>query len=270
MSRTGIQLAIKFEEKRLLEWLEDVKFVFCQPKFNGVRAWFDGDHLISSEGHIVTSVPHVVSALRDIEDSDGFDGELYRHGWALQQIRAVTGRTVNQHPDYGEIQFVVFDRKMPGMQVARIGQLERTPVFLPVRRAPYIQAYSVQTCEEYFHKAINNGYEGIVIRHPRAEYVEKRSTFMMKWKARLEDTFEIIEAVEGQGKYSGSLGALVVRNRSGDTFHVGSFKVNDQERLQLWEQREFLPGRYARVRFFELSMSGRPPSGVFVRLLEHR
>jgi len=273
MGRQGIQLAVKFEEKRLLKWLDEVGFVFAQPKLNGVRAWWDTNHLISSEGNVIDSVPHVPLRLKELGDWK-FDGELYHHGTALQSIRAITGRTVNRHDNYEKITFCVFDIKMDGIQVARLGQLER--IFgehgdtMAVKRVPHIQIYSVETALMYFHKAIDNRYEGIILRHPKAEYKESRSTFMMKWKARQEDTFEILEVLEGQGKYAGTLGALVVCNRDNKTFHVGSFRLNDLQRKDLWDGRDLLPGRYARVRFFELSESGLPPSGVFVRLLDQK
>ena len=64
--RHGIMLAYPLNENKLHKWTHNGKKVFVQPKFNGVRAWFNGKDLISSEGNVIVSVPHITMELRKI------------------------------------------------------------------------------------------------------------------------------------------------------------------------------------------------------------
>ena len=91
---------------------------------------------------------------------------------------------------------------------------------------------------------------------------------MMKWKPNKTDTYVIVQAFEGQGKFEGTLGSLLVEGSEGTRFLVGSFKITDGERAYLWSIRDQLPGKRATIRYTELSSRGKPPSSVFITLVE--
>src|SRR6185295_11347505 len=84
---------------------------FATPKLNGIRAmWVPGVGFISKDG-----VPYndgvLVTLERVLEPCKLFlDGELYVHGWSLQQINSVAG-VIRESPHEKEysMQFHVFD-----------------------------------------------------------------------------------------------------------------------------------------------------------------
>jgi hypothetical protein len=111
--------------------------------------------------------------------------------------------------------------------------------------------------------------------------------------------FEIVEVLEGRGKYAGSAGKLVVRlprtserrlestgrlagrlgsdrgRVPGDPTgprlvgreqlgEVGSFGCTDEKRQWIWDHRDELPGAVVKVRVQEITKRGVPRAGVFM------
>lgn len=279
MSRKGIMLCYPFEEKRLAKWQPPY---IIQPKLDGDRCRAIIDYqgtvvLLSSEENIITSVPHINSALsslhlRDIE----LDGELYIHGAPHEFIHSIVSRTENLHPDYKLCQFHVFDIVTSDIQLDRSSKLiDMIPrnISSPIQRVYTTTVDSLDDImrqQEYF---TDSGYEGFVIRSIDAPYVRKRSTQMMKFKPRKEDIYEIIgfqeeTSLDGVPKYS--LGALTCKGDDETSFNVGSGSLLTKEnREKLWETREKLIGKFARVKYQHLTHArGVPRFPVVVEIIE--
>ena len=98
--------------------------------------------------------------------------------------------------------------------------------------------------------AIDNGYEGIMIKDIDAKYVCKRHVAWLKQKPFIEVSLEITGVEEGTGKNEGRLGALVCSGiDDGKTIvvNVGSGFTDDQ-RIEFWRDRDSLPGQIVEVR----------------------
>lgn len=273
MPRQGIQLAYPYSAGRIKKWQRnaDLSFVFVQAKLNGERLKWDGCELLTSEGNQCVSVPHIVDELIRLFPNYPLDGEGYKHGWSKAQIRSVLGRRVNLHEQHEQIKFYVFDRPTQDEQHRRIVQLLQNRRFEKcehIIRVPTYRATSTDQIQQFVTEQVQDGYEGAIIRHPLAQYVEKRTPYMLKWKPGGRDDYKIVEMIEGTGKYEGTLGALVVVGSNGQKFHVGSFKLTDAERNDLWARRKELEGKsWAQIRYTELTDRGVPPSGVFECLI---
>jgi len=276
MSRSGIMLAVPFEEQRLQKWNDTV---IVQPKLDGERCrGIVGLEpiLVSSEGEIKNfACPHLVQALREIFFSLGrdleLDGELYIHGESHPEIHSIVSRTTNLHPLYYTIEYHVFDLiDETKSQLHRLKELKNISLIFPscIKLVPSIPAENLGDVREIFSRYISDGYEGIIIRHCDMPYVRKRSTFMMKFKPKKEDEYEIIGYVEGTGKYLGTIGAILCRGDDGTTFEVGSFSINDSERKLLWNMRAELTLFNCRVGYQHKLPSGKPKSSVFLSLTE--
>ena len=99
-------------------------------------------------------------------------------------------------------------------------------------------------------EAIDNGYEGIMIKDPEAIYECKRSVSWLKQKPYIEVSLEVVGVEEGTGKNEGRLGALVCSGRDDGkdiTVNVGSGFTDDQ-RIEFWTDRDSLPGQIVEVR----------------------
>jgi DNA ligase-1 len=98
--------------------------------------------------------------------------------------------------------------------------------------------------------AIDNGYEGIMIKDVDAVYEAKRSVSWLKQKPFIEVSLKITAVEEGTGKNEGRLGALVCSGvDDGKTIvvNVGSGFTDDQ-RIEFWNDRDNLLGQIVEVR----------------------
>jgi len=99
-------------------------------------------------------------------------------------------------------------------------------------------------------KAIDGGYEGIMIKEPDAPYECKRTVSWLKLKPFIEVTLEVIAIEEGTGKNEGRLGALVCSGiDDGKTIgvNVGS-GFSDDLRSDIWSDRDAVIGQLVEVR----------------------
>jgi DNA ligase-1 len=99
-------------------------------------------------------------------------------------------------------------------------------------------------------KAIEGGYEGIMLKDPLAPYECKRSVAWLKLKPFIEVSLEVIGVEEGTGKNVGKLGAFIVEGVDDDKAiktNVGS-GLTDNMRECFWEAQEDLIGKIVEVR----------------------
>jgi DNA ligase 1 len=98
--------------------------------------------------------------------------------------------------------------------------------------------------------AIDGGYEGIMIKDPKAPYECKRTHSWLKLKPFIEVSLNVVAVEEGTGKNVGKLGALVCEGVDDNR----SIRVNcgsgftDSDRDTFWNDRAALIGQVVEVR----------------------
>lgn len=269
----GIMKCYPFSEERLAKWTPPF---IVQPKFDGVRcraiSTENGCLLLSSEENIIYSVPHINKAISNLKIESELDGELYCHGLSFEEIVSITSRTVNLHPNYQNIQFHCFDIINSKPQLTRSLAIEKLRNINPyIVIAPFWLCENLDDIMRTYDKLMELGYEGIIVRHFQAPYEIKRSLYVMKFKAKKEDDYEILgyqEEISIDGMYKDSLGALVCSSGDGNVFSVGSGFTRDQ-REHLWKNKESLIGRVAKVKYQQLTTGKKVPRfPVFVEVIE--
>lgn len=276
------------DERNLARNYASCPFMLAQPKLDGVRCWVqwidDYPILWSSEGNRITGVPHIAVLLKDWALSLGeqlsFDGELYNHSADFEDIVSIVKRgTDNLRIDFTSMQYHIFDIKERENNFNRFKKLSEAFKKMPqsVRDAEtfYIvptSAVARESVESKLEAFISQGYEGIILRNPLATYVEKRPYTILKWKPSKNDLYEIVEvfeAVDASGRYLGRLGAIKCRDRFGNSFSVGPGLGIDHATAQtMWEEREGLVGKFAKVYYQNLTKSGVPRFGKFSLVVE--
>lgn len=261
--RTGIMLPTMFTEK-LFNKLP--KPVYVQPKIEGDRMRGvprGGDmQLLSSGGKERISVPHIYEELKRYQVE--LDGELYCPGMRHSEIRSIVSRTKNLHPDYGKMEYHIFDIITSHNQKERFKLLNK--IFCGtyscfVKRVPTFGVYSLAEMQEYYSKFLSLGYEGIIIRHPLAGYVRRKCTTLLKLKPRVSEFFEIIDVLiekDLQGVSKNTFGAFKCVTEEGEVFNVGSGPTNYQRSL-IWRHRDLLIGERVKVRFQDYTRVRRVP-----------
>lgn len=271
----NIMKCVPFEEKRLAKWPSPY---IVQPKFDGFRCRVvpvgNGQYvLLSSEENVVFSVPHLNQMFTKLNLGVELDGELYCHGMTFEQISSIVSRTVNLHPDAEQIQFHCFDVVLPDVHQMRrcimIESLRGLSKWLVV--SPFWLCENFDEVIRVFEKVVEQGYEGIIVRHNMCPYERKRSTYIMKFKPKKSDDYIIVNSVEEvdkEGNEKGSLGALVCSSGDGTLFNVGTGFSAEQRQI-FWEIRDSLPGKICRVKYQHItSGKGVPRFPVFVEVVD--
>jgi ATP-dependent DNA ligase len=269
---SGIMKAVPFEEKRLAKWSPPY---ICQPKYDGDRCKSyplkGGNYLcLTSEENPFFSIPHIRDSLAGSGLTHILDGELYSHHLNLEGghelIHSIASRKTNLHPRHKELEYHIFDIEDERPQPLRLKALELIKdLNLPyIKVAPYWVCESLDEIKHVYDRLLKEGYEGIIIRHLLNSYERKRSTFIMKFKPKRSDTYNIVgwnEEISKDGIPKGRIGSLILSSQSGDTFAV-SAGLNDQSRAQLWDIRGMLNGLSATVYYQHLT-NKKVPTGCF-------
>ena len=103
---------------------------------------------------------------------------------------------------------------------------------------------------ELLDEAIANKEEGVMINLLDAPYEFGRTWSLMKVKKMNTLDLEIIGFEEGEGRLAGTLGAILVRYKDGNTVRVGS-GFSDEMRKHIWSDPNSFIYRIAEIQFFE-------------------
>ena len=104
--------------------------------------------------------------------------------------------------------------------------------------------------KQFNKDAIEQGFEGIMIKDPDAVYESKRSTSWLKQKPFIEVSLAVVEVEEGTGKNEGRLGALICEGEDDGKkirVNVGSGFTDDQ-RTEFWASKQSLMGQIVEIR----------------------
>jgi DNA ligase-1 len=99
-------------------------------------------------------------------------------------------------------------------------------------------------------EAIEQGFEGIMIKDPNAVYECKRSTSWLKQKPFIEVSLTVTGYEEGTGRNEGKLGALICEGEDDGkkiVVNVGS-GFSDDQRADYWTGKEAMLGQIVEVR----------------------
>lgn len=199
-------------------------------KLDGVRAYWDGTQLISRQGKHFSAPTWFTADFPPIP----LDGELWM---GRKRFAEVSGAVRRQNPDPGqwrEVRFMVFD--MPseaGDFDHRLTAMHR--VFSQIT-SPYlalIKQHKVGDEAELMKELdqiIAGGGEGLMLHLGSAPYRGIRSDDLLKLKRFADAEATVIAHIPGKGKYTGMLGALVVKTPDGREFKIGSGFSDEQRR----------------------------------------
>lgn len=252
-----------------------------QPKLNGIRAVWRNDAFYTrkNERWFDATVKHIADKLKSCISHDiWLDGEFYRHGWTLQNINSAIG-VIRQTPIESTkyVTYVVYD--MPGniLTYAQRRQIicqlfplynfkSADDIHVNIASIPSFICNNKNEADTYYRQFRDAGFEGLMYRVGNCPYnnparKDNRSKWLLKRKDTMDEEFDVVGALEGnvEGRYEGTLGALVCKTRDGKTFNVGS-GFSDDERNNYWSVQ---PSRI-KVEFEMYSPDGIPLKPVYI------
>jgi DNA ligase-1 len=230
-------------------------------KLDGVRALWDGKRFVSRQGNPFVAPQWFCKEMPDAV----LDGELWIGRRAFQQTVSVV-RSRGGNDGWTKVRFLVFDAPaLSAVWEKRMAFLER---LLPDESQQGALAIAVEhvRCDGVAHlrkqlkKVEKAGGEGLMLREPGSAYEAGRSSTLLKVKSFLDAEATVLEHQQGQGKFRGLMGALVVELADGTRFSVGT-GFSDRERAN-----PPAVGSVITFRYQELSKDGVPRFPSFVRV----
>ena len=198
-------------------------------KYDGVRAIWNGEHLVSRGGNIYHAPKWFIQDLPKTK----LDGELWV---ARQKFEQVVSTVRDKSPDdkaWKQIKFMVFD--MPELTTSFDDRLKHMKIVIEDINLPWVKM--VEQWKVGSHSILMNelkiitkaGAEGLMLHKGLSLYKGKRSGDLLKVKPYQDAEAIVIKHIEGKGKYTKMLGAMVVEMPNSKQFKIGS-GFSDSER----------------------------------------
>ena len=213
------------------QYREDIQVneYYTSEKLDGIRAYWDGQHLISKNGNIFTAPDWFIADF----PTQAIDGELWIARHTFEQVSSIVRTQNDQNKAWQQVKFMIFDlptSPLPFAQRVTAMQQLTTDINSPYfKMIPQQKLNSSEALFKLLDKVVNAQGEGLMLHHQDALYQHIRSRDLMKLK-RFEDAeATVIAHLPGKGKYEGLLGALLVETEEGIQFKIGT-GFSDQER----------------------------------------
>jgi DNA ligase-1 len=245
-----------------------------EPKLDGVRCITVIDYearevkQYTRNGKLLENFTHITDALEKYLDEFGrsyvLDGEVMSNNFQelMRQVhrkRDVSAGDAVLHV-FDMLPLVEFKTKVSVMGQRRRSNSLKTwnKIFEDtgcVEAVPWCEVdldtmVGEEEFKDYNARAIEQGYEGIMIKDPEAPYECKRSTSWLKQKPFIEVSLEVTEVEEGTGRNAGRLGAVVCRGiDDGKEILVNCGSgFTDDDRTAYWDCRDSLVGQVVEIR----------------------
>jgi DNA ligase-1 len=195
-------------------------------KLDGVRAYWDGEGLISRLGNRFPAPAWFTDAL----PKEKLDGELWI---ARKQFQRTSGVVRSGGEEWTSVAYVVFDA--PAIAGSFEDRLAAAKQLIDAASVDHLRMLEQETCDGVEHlraelaRVEALGGEGLMLREPGSAYAVGRSTTLLKVKTFRDAEARVIGHAPGAGKHKGRLGALVCQLPDGVTFNVGT-GFSDAER----------------------------------------
>ena len=243
-------------------------------KYDGVRAIIIVQNsnavIYSRNGKLLTNFPHIEKAFsKKIFDDLVFDGEVMSKDFQslMKQVHRKEGAQT-EDAYFALFDFLPLDEFQTGSGTLPL--IKRKELLKGFGNSEYfndciiVTKYDVLNIEDdgdkfkgINNKAIEEGYEGIMVKPINGLYECKRSYGWLKMKPYIELTLTVVDMEEGTGKNVGLLGALVCEGRDeGKDFSVNvGTGLSDADRKLFWEQKNAVIGQLVEIRADSISLS---------------
>lgn len=261
------------------------------PKLDGIRAVVIDGVLVTRNLKPVRN--KYIQSILGHRKYNGLDGELIVGSATDEECYRNTASGVMSEDGIPEFTFYVFDDftdvNLPYSKRHR-SVVERIFDDQPKQLIPLynMEIKSVEELNKFEADCLERGYEGVMLRDPDSPYKLGRSTrkegILLKLKRFVEDEAEIVDFQErmhnaneatinalGHTERSthkenkigrNDLGAILVRDKSGNIFPIGS-GFNDTQRRDIWANRDAYKGRMVTFSHMEYGGYNLPRFPVF-------
>ena len=238
----------------------DLQGYWVSEKLDGVRAYWDGQQLLSRGGNIIAAPGWF---LRDFP-AQPLDGELWMGRGRFAQVSAAVRRLQPKAQEWRQIRFMVFDLPASGVPFSEL--VKRMRELVGKTSSYHLALVEQRPATDHgallarLDRVLAVGGEGLMLHHGESIYTAGRTATLLKVKTSQDAEATVVDYSEGKGKYQGQVGALVVETGDGRRFKLGS-GLSDNDRADPPPV-----GSTVTYKFFGLTANGLPRFASFLRI----
>lgn len=251
-----------------------------QCKFNGMRCVATKNGLFTRTGETYISTPHIHESLIEFFNKHPdavLDGELYNYEYRqqLNEINKLVRKTKHITADDLErskklISYYIYD----GYGFDQLGRTEQyvtrktwidSNVVGQYAHIEHVQTHTISSQDELttiYEDYINDGQEGVILRHMLSKYEHRRSYNLLKFKPEDDAEFLIIDIKPGNGNWAGKAKNIVVKMPNGEVFDA-VFKGTMEQGVECLANKDYWIGREVTIKYFGLTGLGTPQFARF-------
>jgi len=247
-SKPNLLLLKVYKDQNVTQWV-------MSEKLDGIRAYWDGKHLISRSGKIIHAPQWFLKEYPPFV----IDGELWSKRGDFENISSIVRDKYPSH-QWHEIKHYIFE--VPNAKGDLFERLAKVKKYEGryIQIIPQYVIKNKQDMQKFLNNVEQKGGEGIVVRDPTAHYIAKRTSRALKVKSFLDAECEVIGFKEGKGKFKNLLGSLECKLPDGTIFNIGS-GFSDEERRKPPKIGDRITFKYK-----ELTKYNKPRFPVFLRI----
>lgn len=216
-------------QARVYQGEADLSRYWVSEKFDGVRAYWNGENLISRHGNRFD----VPAAFTRGFPEQPLDGELWMGRGTFSRMVGLINRHDTGPEHWRDVYYMVFDLpRAAGPFDDRLRTLRRllkdhdNPHLRLVRQ---LKVPDRAALNRRLEKVIEAGGEGLMLHRGDAPYRSYRSADLLKVKPYQDAEARVVAHLPGEGRLEGKMGALLLETAGGQHFRLGT-GFNDAQR----------------------------------------
>lgn len=198
---------------------------FMSEKLDGIRGYWDGERLLSKAGNDLNAPKFFTKNFPPFE----LDGELWTKRGDFENILSI----VKSGKNWEKLTYNIFE--VPNANGNFSTRLNKIENYLKINQTEYIRVIEQIECknlrhlERVFNNLISKGAEGVMVKNPNAEYQNGRSDNLLKLKPYFDAEAKVIGYREGNGKFKGQLGSILVEFQNKKLYIGSGFSQKERE-----------------------------------------
>ena len=206
----------------------DLAAYWVSEKLDGVRAFWDGQQLISRRGNPFAAPSWFTADFPAV----ALDGELWVGRRQFEKTASIVSRHA-PHDGWQQVRYMVFDLpEDPGTFDERLQNLRAAIAASPSDFLAVVPQYKVtdhKALLEQLDTLVASGGEGLMLHRGDSRYRGGRSLDLLKLKKFDDAEGVVIAHNPGRGRLAGLMGSVTVRTEQGAIVRIGS-GFSDAER----------------------------------------
>ncbi len=225
-------------------------------KLDGIRGIWTGKALVTRNGNPIYAPKWFTKKLPKTR----LDGELYT---GRNEFERVSSIVLSHTPDarWQNVTYWIFDAPSSAPFSERVDVYQSIVADINeqhIQAVPQFRVASAVELDSWLYRLSEQGAEGLMLHHQAANFEAPKTHDLFKYKLAYERLATVIGHSEGQGRFQGMLGALIVTLEDGTEFKIGTgfSKAERQAPPKIGQQVVF--------RHHGFTKSGKPRFASFV------